>query len=158
MSRAAETNRRDRSIDAHRARRRAPARSIARPPASRAPAISPGAAAARFPATCSAGDRTGLRSFFVVIRDQPLQQANAKARAPALIDLGFRRPHRRSRDIEMRPWRAVDETLQELGGGDRAAMAAAGVLHVGKLRIDLLVVFGRERHPPEPLAGVQPSL
>jgi hypothetical protein len=48
----------------------------------------------------------------------------------------------------------VDEALQELGGGDRAAVARAGVLHVGELRIDLLVVFGAERHAPDLLPGL----
>ena len=49
----------------------------------------------------------------------------------------------------MRPGRAVDETLEELRRGDRAAMAAAGVLHVGELGIDQLVVFGAERQAPD---------
>jgi len=46
----------------------------------------------------------------------------------------------------------LDETLQELGGGDRTAVAGAGVFHVGELRIDLLVVFRSQRHAPDALA------
>src|SRR5260221_4112546 len=117
--------------------------STAPPRASHVPAIFRARTATRFRATCFAGDRTELPSSlcFVIIRDQPLQQANAKPRAPALIDVGFRRAHRGPRDIEMRPWRIVDEALQELCGGDRATVAGTGVLHVGELRIDLLIGF-----------------
>ena len=61
-------------------------------------------------------------------------------------------------NVEMRPRRLVDEALQQLRGGDRAAVAAAGVLHVGELRIDHLVVFGPERHAPHPLAGLLAGL
>ena len=53
----------------------------------------------------------------------------------------------------MRPRRAVDEALQQLRRGDRAAIAAAGVLHVGELRIDQLVVGRAKRHAPDVLAG-----
>ena len=56
-------------------------------------------------------------------------------------------------DVEMRPRRFVDEALQELCRGDRARVAAAGILHVGEFGIDQLVVFGPERHAPDPLAG-----
>src|SRR5207237_2738100 len=138
MLHAAETNRRCRSTDARRAPQRVPARSTAPPPASRARAISRATAATRFPATCFADGRTALPSFFgfVMIGHQPLQQANAVARAPAVIDVGLRRPHRGAGDVEMRPRRVVDEALQELRGGDRTAVTAAGILHVGKLRID----------------------
>src|SRR5258708_20027770 len=120
---------------------------------SHVPVIFPARTATRFQATCFAGDRTELPSSlcFVVIRNQPLQQANAKPRTPALIDVGFRRAHRGSRDIEMRPRRVVDEALQELRGGDRAAVAGAGVLHVTELRIDLLTPSRTHPHAPTPL-------
>src|SRR5260221_13573257 len=113
--------------------------STAPPRASHVPAIFRARTATRFQATCFAGDRTELPSSlcFVVIRNQPLEQANAKSRTPALIDVGLRRAHRGSRDIEMCPWRVVDEALQELRGGDRTAVAGAGVLHVSELRIAL---------------------
>src|SRR5215831_10982628 len=52
----------------------------------------------------------------------------------------------------MRPWRLVDETLQQLRRRNGAAMAPAGILHVGEFRIDHLVVFRPERHSPYPLA------
>src|SRR5262245_30104186 len=123
--------RRYRSTNAHRAPRCAPPMSTAPPPASRAPAILPAAAATRSRATCSANGRTGLRSLLalVMVGHQPIEQAHAIAGAPAVVDLGLRRAHRGPRDIEMRPWRAVDEALQELRSRDRAAVAAAGVLH-----------------------------
>src|SRR4051812_30659746 len=130
------------------------------PPASRARGISRAAAATRSPATCSAGGRTGLPSFpaLVVIGDQAIQQAHAIAGPPTVVDIGFRRAHRRACDIEMRPWRAVDEALQELRSRDRAGIAAAGVFHVGKLRVDQLVVLGAKRHAPDLLAGLKPGL
>ena len=56
-------------------------------------------------------------------------------------------------DVEMRPGRVADEALEELRRGDRAAVAAAGVLHVGELGIDQLVVGRPERHAPDRLAG-----
>src|SRR5205823_5713055 len=144
------TNRHDRSTDAHPAHPRAPPKSTAPPPASRAPAISRAATATRLPATCSAGDRIELPSFlgFVAVPHQPIEQANAVARCPALVDLRLRRPHRGPCNIEMRPWRIVDEALQELCSRDRSAVTHAGVLHVRELRIDQLVVFGPERHAP----------
>ncbi len=57
-----ERIRRCRSTDARRARLCAPAMSIARPRANRAPAIFPARAATRSRATCSADGRTGLPS------------------------------------------------------------------------------------------------
>ncbi len=53
-----------------------------------------------------------------MIGDEPVEQPDAEPRAPALIDLACRRTHPGARDIEMRPWRAVDEALEELRGGD----------------------------------------
>ena len=53
----------------------------------------------------------------------------------------------------MRPRNIVDEALQKLRRGDRAGKAAAGVLDVGHIVIDDLVVFGRQRHAPHLLAG-----
>src|SRR5208337_3931335 len=105
--RAAKTNRRDRSTNARRARQRAPAMSTARQPANHAPAIFRARAAKRFRATCFADGKIELPSSlcFVILRDQPLEQANAIARTPALTDVGFRRAHRGSRDIEVRPRR-----------------------------------------------------
>src|SRR6202012_5614640 len=115
------------------------------------------AAATRSPPTCSANGRTALRSsgrfnfrwsFLVIFRHQPVEQANTEAGAPALVDLVLRRAHCGAGDVEMRPWRAVDKALQELRSGDRATVSAAGVLHVGELGIDQLVVFRRERDEP----------
>src|ERR1700753_2784070 len=126
MWRAAGTNRRDSSTDGRRAHRHVPATSPAPPRASRARAIFRAAAAARSPPTCSANGRTGLRSSLVVIRNQAIEQAHAVTRSPALVDLRLARAHRGPRDVEMRPWRVVDEALQELRGRDRAAMPAAG--------------------------------
>src|SRR3979490_1211434 len=153
-------NRRDRSTNERRARPHAPATSTARQRASRAPAIFPARAATRFRATCFADGKTELPSSlcFVILRYQPLQQANAVTRTPAVIDFRFRRAHPRSRSIELRPWCVIDETLQELRGGDRAAVAGAGVLHIRKPRIDLLVVFRSERHAPDPFPRRQPDL
>src|SRR6185437_5659311 len=153
--RAAKTNLRGRSTNARRARRHALPTWTARPRANHAPATFQATAAGHSPASCPADDRTVPRSSpaFVILRDQPVQQAHAEAGPPALVDLGLRRSHRGPRDIEMRPWRIVDETLQELRRRDRAAVAIAGVLHVGELRIDLLVIFRAERHAPDPLAG-----
>src|SRR4030088_1972170 len=123
-------NRRDRSTNERRAHQCAPAMSTARQPASHAPAIFRARAARRFRATCFADGRTGLPSSlgFVMLRDQSFQQANAVTRTPAMIDFGFRRAHRRSRDIEVRPRCVVDEALQELLVCDRTAAAAACVL------------------------------
>src|SRR5262249_58490583 len=107
--RGVETSRLDKSTNARRAPQRAPARSTARPRASRAQGISRAAAAEQFPQTCFASDRIVLQSSLtlVVVRDEPVQQANAIARAPALIDFALRCSHRGSRDIEVRPRRIV---------------------------------------------------
>ena len=96
--------------------------------------------------------------IFRFVADQPVEQANAVARTPAVVDVGLRRAHRGPGDVEMRPRRVVDETLQELRRGDRTAVAPAGILHVGELRVDHLVVFGTERHAPDAFAGFVPIL
>src|SRR5437764_14900147 len=129
---------RDRSTNMRRAPQCAPPMSTARQHASRAPAIFPATAAKRFRETCFAGGRKGLPSSlrFIIVRDQPLEQPNAIARAPALIDVGFRRPHCRPRNVEMRPRRIVDEALQKLRRGYRAAVTVTGIFHVRELRID----------------------
>src|SRR3546814_8025175 len=58
-------------------------------------------------------------------------------------------------DVEVSPRRAVlDEALQELRGGDRAAgPPATDVLHVGDVAVDLLVVLAAERQAPQRLAN-----
>src|ERR1700722_2031532 len=96
---------------------------------------------------------SSIRPLFVVIGDQPVEQAHAPARAPGLVDFARRRSHADAGDVEMRPGRAIDETLQELRRRYRAAMAAGGVFDVGEFGIDHLVVDGAERHPPDLLAG-----
>src|SRR5262245_22500864 len=58
----------------------------------------------------------------------------------------------------MRPRRLVDEPLQQLRGRDGTAVPPAGILHVGKFRIDHLVVFRSERHTPDPLADLVADL
>src|SRR5262245_47191277 len=74
----------------------------------------------------------------VMIAHKWVEQPHAPARAPALVDIGLRRAHRRAGDVEMRPRRRADETLEELRRRDRTAVTAAGILHVGELRVDHL--------------------
>src|ERR1700759_2903400 len=128
---AAGTNRRDRSTNGHRAQRPVPATTLTPPRASRARAISRAAAAARSPPTYSANGRTGLRSSLVMFRDQTVEQAHAITGAPAVVDLGFRRPRGGPGEAEIPPRVVFEETLQKLPRRDRAAIAAAGILHVG---------------------------
>ena len=53
----------------------------------------------------------------------------------------------------MRPRDIVDEALQELGADDAAAgAAAADILDVGRIAVDLAVVGFGERQPPDLLA------
>src|SRR3989475_8395502 len=86
------------------------------------------------------------------------QQAGAHARralgdvrALALAPVG-------AGDVEVRPDGVARELAEEGRGGDGAAGAPAGVLHVGHVALDLLVVFFPERQLPHalaaPLAGV----
>src|SRR3546814_5094454 len=73
----------------------------------------------------------------------------------ALVPRGtrFRRPHH-ARDVEMRPFHAlVDKALDELRGGDRSAIARAGILDVGDLAVDHLVIGIAQRKPPDLIAG-----
>ena len=60
---------------------------------------------------------------------------------------------RRTGDVEVHPRRAVDELLQEQSGRERAAVAAADVLEVGDLRLELLAVLGGQRERPHRFAG-----
>src|SRR5690606_5153341 len=74
-------------------------------------------------------------------------------RTPAAVEIVLQRAHAGTGDVKMCPGRAVDEALQELRGGYRAAITPAGVLHVGELGIDQLVVGRIERQTPDALAG-----
>src|SRR5277367_5054293 len=78
--------------------------------------------------------------IFVGVGHETIEKTHAPARTPGLIDVGRRRTHGRARDVDMRPGRLLDESLYELRSSDRAAVAASGILHVGKFGIDQLVV------------------
>src|SRR5207244_4278133 len=52
-------------------------------------------------------------------------------------------------DVQMGPRPVADEFLQEEPGGEGAATAAAGVLDVGDLGVDLLAVVARQREGPD---------
>src|SRR5690554_4177134 len=92
-------------------------------------------------------------SAFVVVADQAIQEADAVAGTPRAIDLRLWRAHRGAGNIEMRPWRFANETLQKLSGSDGAAVTATDILHIRVLRIDQLVIGGIERHAPDALGG-----
>src|SRR5277367_4173903 len=91
--------------------------------------------------------------IFVGVGHETIEETHAPARTPRLIDVRRRGTHRRAGDVDMRPRRLPDESLYELRGSDRAAVAPPGVLHVGEFGIDHLVVSGAERHAPDLLAG-----
>src|SRR5450755_3039354 len=85
----------------------------------------------------------------VLLRDEPVEQPHAPARAPARIDLGLRRVHRRAGKIDMRPGSVLDEELDEGCRRARAGPAPADILDVGVLGLDHLVVGLVERHAPD---------
>src|SRR5690606_29204624 len=78
--------------------------------------------------------------FLEIVGDEAVEQAHAVAgRTLVPCRAGLRGPDHPG-DVEMRPADAViDEALEELRGGDRAALARADILHVGDRRIDQLV-------------------
>src|ERR1700690_1313288 len=78
--------------------------------------------------------------IFVGIGHETIEETHAPARTPGLIDVRRRRTHRRAGDVDMRPRRLLDESLYELRRGDRAAETPPGILHVGELGINHLVV------------------
>src|SRR4051812_48307601 len=98
------------------------------------------------------GWRHSSESPLVVIPDQPVEEPYAEARAPGSVDLGLRGIERSAGNVEVGPGRFLDESLDELGAGNGAAMTAAGILHVGEPGIDQLVIVGAERHSPDALA------
>src|SRR5271154_633300 len=61
-------------------------------------------------------------------------------------------------DVEVNPGGVFGEFLQEHGGRDGSAIAAACVLDVSDVGADLLTVFVVERETPETLAGCFQSL
>src|SRR5207244_11485654 len=72
---------------------------------------------------------------------------------------GARRSERRglvaergARDVEVRPRKGARELLDEEAGGDRAAVAAARVVEVGDVALELLLVLVDERQLPHALA------
>src|SRR5258708_19229175 len=91
-------------------------------------------------------------SFLVIFGNKPVQQPYAETGAPAPIDLVLRRAHRCSRNVKMGPGRLVDKALQQLRRRNSTPVPATRVLHVGEFRVDHLVVFWPEWHPPDPLA------
>src|SRR5262249_8489406 len=92
-------------------------------------------------------------ALLVMLPHEPVEQPHAEARSPAPIDLAIGRRKSSASDIEMRPCHSVlDEALEELRGGNRAAPFATSVLYVGDLGVDHLVVFRSERQTPQPLA------
>src|SRR5437867_13067720 len=109
-----------------------------------------------FPSS-SATRRRGPRAVGPVAKELD-QQAGAHARRPlrdvrtlALAPVG-------AGDVEVRPDGVARELAEEGRGRDGAAGAPAGVLHVGHVALDLLVVFFPEPQLPHalaaPLAGV----
>src|SRR6476660_10514307 len=96
--------------------------------------------------------------LLVIFCHQPIEETHAKARGPALVDVALRRAHAGASYVEMRPWRLVYKAQENLCCGDRTGVAATDILHVGELRFELLVIFGPERHPPQPFAGGEPDL
>src|ERR1700744_3413555 len=89
-----------------------------------------------------------------MLRDEAIQQSHAEACRPAGRErLLFTVLPGHTCDIEMGPGLTLlDEALEELRRGDRAAIGAADILHVRDLRLDRFVVAGPERHPPHRLA------
>ena len=66
--------------------------------------------------------------IFVGIGHETIEETHAPARTPGLIDVRRRRTHRRACDVDMRPRRLPDESLDELrdartSGGNAAQMA-----------------------------------
>src|SRR5437660_11335971 len=105
----------------------------------------------------SATRRRGPRAVSPVAKELD-QQAGAHARrslrdvrALALAPVG-------AGDVEVRPDSVARELAEEGRGRDGAAGAPAGVLHVGHVALDLVVVFFPERQLPHalaaPLAGI----
>src|SRR6202020_1928992 len=93
-----------------------------------------------------------------MLAHQLIEQIDAPARAPA-GDHGFLLAvlPGDTGDIQMRPYRAaLDETFEELRGGDRAGIGAADILHIGNLGADHLVISRIKRQPPYTLAGMTP--
>src|SRR2546427_1977163 len=105
-----------------------------------------------------AASRRGKARAVGPVAEELDQQAGAHARralrdvrALALAPVG-------AGDVEVRPDGVARELAEEGRGRDGAAGAPAGVLHVGHVALDLLVVFFPERQLPHalaaPLAGV----
>src|SRR3989454_2991059 len=105
-----------------------------------------------------AASRRGKARAVGPVAEELDQQAGAHARralrdvrALALAPVG-------AGDVEVRPGGVAGELAEEGGAGVGAAGAPAGVLHVGHVALDLLVVFFPERQLPHalaaPLAGV----
>jgi hypothetical protein len=46
-----------------------------------------------------------------MIRDKPVEEPDTESGTPALIDFARRRTHAGASDVNMRPRRAIDETL-----------------------------------------------
>src|SRR4051812_24916303 len=86
-----------------------------------------------------------------MLRHERIQEPHSESRAPTPIGLGLWRAHCGAGNVKMRPWRLLDEPLQELRCANRAGLSSARILHIGKFRFQHLVVFGPERHPPNAL-------
>src|SRR5215472_1476925 len=103
-----------------------------RQPSSHVQATFPAAPAIRLRVSGLAGDRKESRSldvtmlFLVMIGHQTIQQPHTPPRAPTLVDIGLARVKSGACDIKMCPrYFVVNETLDELGGGDRSTPTTA---------------------------------
>src|SRR5260221_8523683 len=81
----------------------------------------------------------------VMLGDEALEQADAEGgRALGHGGSVLLRPGGAG-DVEMGPWRLVEEALQELGGSDAAGVAAAtDILDVRRVAVELAVIRNAE--------------
>src|SRR5260221_4929941 len=102
------------------------------------------------------GHRPGCRAVslrLVMFGYEALEQSDAEPRRTLRHGRRVLFRPRGAGNVEMGPWRLVDEALEELRGGDAAAVAAAAdVPDVRRVAVELAVVGFGERHAPERLA------
>src|SRR3982751_5672896 len=94
----------------------------------------------------------------LVFRDKAIEQPHAETGCAFCGKRPVLGRPRHAGDIEMSPRHRVNEALDELCCSDTAPGTIADILHIGGSRLDRLVVFIAERHPPERLARLPPGL
>src|SRR4030067_677756 len=92
-----------------------------------------------------------------LFRQELHQEPDRRPRRPGRISHSILFAPRHAGDVQVDPWGAVGELLQEISGGDRPRLRPADILQIPDVALDLLEVLLKKRKLPRPLPGDRKS-